>query len=89
MAAILIRKVPPIYPEEARAAGIEGDVVLKILIAADGHVESAEPTDGNPILAAAAVEAVLQWLYKPTLLNKQPIEVVTTVTVSFRSGVPR
>jgi TonB family protein len=88
IAANLIRKVPPVYPEEAKAAGIEGDVVLKILIAADGHVESAEPTDGNPVLAAAAVEAVLQWLYKPTLLNNQPVQVATTVTLSFRSAMP-
>ena len=83
-AANLIRKVVPHYPDEAKATGIEGNVVLKLLIAADGSVESAEPTEGHPLLAAAAVEAVLQWKYKPTLLNGLPIEVVTIVSIAFK-----
>jgi outer membrane biosynthesis protein TonB len=58
--ASLIRTVPPVNLKKARDAGIEGDVVLKLVIAADGHVESAEPTSGNPILAAAT-QAVLRW----------------------------
>jgi len=83
-AANLIRKVDPVYPNDAKTAGIDGNVVLKIVVAEDGHVESAEPIEGHPLLAAAAVEAVLQWKYKPTLLNRNPVRVSSTVTVPFQ-----
>ncbi len=85
-AANLIRKIIPLYPEEATAAGIEGRVALNVSIAEDGHVTSAEPSEGNPVLAAAAVEAVLQWQYKPTTLNGNPVQVATTVTLNFEAG---
>jgi protein TonB len=83
-AAKLVSKVDPVYPAQARAAGIEGEVVLNITISEDGHVEAAEPTDGNAMLATAAVEAVKQWVYRPTLLNGQPVTVMTQVTVPFK-----
>lgn len=83
-AASLTRKVDPIYPADARAAGLEGDVMLSVTIGEDGHVESAIPTDGNPALATAAADAVKQWVYKPTMLNGQPVSVETTVAVPFR-----
>jgi protein TonB len=83
-AAKLISKVDPVYPEQARAAGIEGEVLLDITVGEDGHVQTAEPKDGNPLLATAAVEAVKQWVYRPTLLNGQPVIVMTTVTVPFQ-----
>jgi len=82
-AAKLVQRVDPVYPATARAEQVQGDVVLMIVIAKDGTVESADPTDGNPILARAAVEAVKQWKYQPTLLNGEPVEVQTTVTVPF------
>jgi TonB family protein len=81
--AMLLHKVDPVYPAQARAAGIEGSVSLTVRIGEDGQVQSADPTDGNPILAAAAQEAVRQWGYKPTLLNGKPVSVVTTVVVPF------
>ena len=82
-AAKLINQVPPAYPEQARAAGIEGDVQLEVTIGEDGRVESVVPKDGHPLLAAAAADAVKQWVYQPTLLNQRPVTVITTVTVPF------
>ena len=79
----LIRKVDPIYPAQAKAEGIEGSVTLQVTIGEDGQVQSAEPIEGNPILAAAAQEAVKQWGYQPTLLNGRPVSVITTVVVPF------
>jgi TonB family protein len=83
-ASKLIQKVDPIYPPHARTEGIEGEVVLRVIITDDGQVESAEPIDGNPALAAAAQEAVRQWRYQTTLLNGQPVKVQTTVTIPFQ-----
>ncbi len=82
--AKLIHKVDPVYPAQARAEGIEGSVTLSVTIGEDGQVQSAEPVEGNPILAAAAQEAVKQWGYHPTLLNNQPVTVITTVIVPFQ-----
>jgi protein TonB len=80
----LISKVDPVYPEQARAAGIEGEVQVDVIIGEDGHVQSADPKDGNPLLATAAVDAVKQWIYGPTYLNGYPVSVSTTVTVPFK-----
>jgi protein TonB len=82
-AAKLINRVEPIYPDAARAAGIEGDITVQVTIGEDGSVDDAKVVDGNPVLAAAAIKAVWQWKYQPTLLNGQPVKVYTTVTVSF------
>jgi len=83
-ASKLASKVDPVYPEQARSAGIDGDVLLDVTIDEDGHVESVAVRDGNPVLATAAVDAVKQWTYRPTLLNGQPVSVQTQVTVPFR-----
>jgi len=79
----LIHKVDPVYPAIAKNAGIEGEVVLEITIGLDGKVQNAVPKEGNPILATAAVDAVKQWEYSPTLLNGEPCVVLTQVTVTF------
>ena len=79
----LVHKTAPAYPEDARAARTQGSVVLHVIIGTDGMVKQAEPVSGDPSLAKAAVEAVKQWMYKPTLLNGQPVEVDTTVTLDF------
>ena len=81
---MLTQKTAPVYPDAARDARIEGDVQLKVRIGADGHVLSAEPLDGSPVLAAAAQEAVMRYAYRPVLLNGNLVEVDTTVTVPFR-----
>jgi len=81
--AMLISKVQPVYPTEAKEARIQGVVILETLIGKDGRVMSVRVVSGHPLLQQSAVDAVSQWLYKPTLLNGQPVEVITTTTVNF------
>lgn len=83
-AAMLIRKVTPVYPSEAKLAGIQGKVTLSVVIGADGSVIEANLADGNPTLGQAALDAVRQWLYRPTLLNGEPVAVATRVEVNFQ-----
>lgn len=75
--------VNPVYPEGARAARIEGVVILEITIGKDGSVASARVLRSIPELDQAAIDAVLQWVYEPTLLNGEPIEVKLNVTINF------
>ena len=84
MEGALIHKVEPQYPEEAKAKNIQGNVVLHVEVGRDGHVTEVTPISGHPVLADAAVEAVKQWEYKPFLLNGEPVEVETVITVKFR-----
>lgn len=65
------------------AMHLSGGVHLQAIIGTDGRVRDLEILDGNPILTRAAVEAVRQWRYKPTLLNGAPVEVETFITVNF------
>lgn len=82
-----IRHVRPAYPAQAKAAGIEGTVVLRMVIQKDGSVGDLTVMGGAyPALAAEAENAVRQWRYQPALLNGQPVEVVTTIEVEFRLG---
>jgi protein TonB len=76
--------VAPIYPQIARAAHVEGVVILEAVIAEDGSVREVRVLRSNPLLDAAAMEAVHQWRFTPTLLNGEPVPVVMTVTVGFR-----
>lgn len=80
---LLIKKVAPVYPPLARQARIQSTVVLKVRISKTGDVENVQLFSGHPILAPSAIEAVKQWKYKPYLLNGEPIEVETNVTVNF------
>ena len=80
---LLIYRVEPGYPPLAQQAHIQGVVVLTALIDKGGNVQSLQLVSGHPLLARAAIDAVKQWRYKPFLLNGQPLEVETTVTVSF------
>jgi len=84
-AAKLTSQVEPDYPEEAQSQGIEGTVILRAVIGTDGQVLSLSPfNDPDPTLTKAAMDAVHEWRYQPTLLNGEPVEVVTTITVGFR-----
>lgn len=85
-AARIITKVQPIYPEGARTAGIQGSVVLQAIVGKDGRPLQLQVLNSqiDPDLARAAVEAVSQWRYQPTLLNGEPVEVDTVVTVNFK-----
>jgi TonB family protein len=82
----LIEKVPPVYPAKAKAAGIEGTVILHAIIGMEGNPLSLRVMNNqiDPDLARAAVEAVSKWRYRPTLLNGEPIEVDTTIIVNFK-----
>jgi len=80
----LERSVAPVYPDVARKAGIEGDVILRVLVSSEGRVTNIKILDGPPILARAAAEAVQQWQYQALMINGQPATVVTTLIVSFR-----
>ena len=75
--------VPPVYPDQARAANIHGVVILEITIAADGSIADAKVLRSFPLLDQPALDAVRQWRYTPTLLNGTPVPVVMTVTVNF------
>jgi periplasmic protein TonB len=81
--ALLIRRVEPVYPTLARQVHVSGTVELRAIIAKDGSVINLEVISGHPMLVRAAVDAVRQWHYRPTLLNNQPVEVQTFVTVKF------
>ena len=80
---LLTYRIEPSYPPVARAARIHGVVVLTAIIDKDGNIENLQLMSGHPMLAPAAIDAVKQWRYKPYLLNGQPVEVETTVTVNF------
>lgn len=81
--ANLVQKVQPIYPLQAKQDHVQGKVQFTVLIGKDGHVQSVDLLTGEPVLADAAKVAVEKWVYKPTLLNGQPVEVVTQVDVNF------
>jgi len=82
----LIQRTDPVYPEPARAQGIEGSIVVSAVIGTIGNVVSAQVANRSapPELAEAALEAVRTWQYEPALLNGEPVEVVTEITLNFR-----
>lgn len=79
----LIRQVNPVLPAELRGKKLQGTVLVHIVIDRDGNVIRAEPASGPPELHQVSVDAVRQWLFKPTLLNGEPVEVDTTVTIVY------
>ena len=81
---MLVHQVAPVYPETARRLEIQGSVVLKAVIDKAGRINSLQPISGPPELIPAAVGAVQQWRYKPYLVNGEPVEVQTEITVNFR-----
>jgi TonB family protein len=80
----LEQSVAPVYPEVARKAGIEGEIVLRAFVSSDGRVTNLKVLSGPPILARAAIDAVQQWRYQPMRINGRPANVVTTLVVAFR-----
>ncbi len=81
--ADLLHRVQPIYPTLARQAHVQGAVELRAIISKTGTIENLVVVRGHPMLAAAAIEAVRQWRYRPYLLNNEPVEVETQITVNF------
>jgi periplasmic protein TonB len=82
-AANLIHRVEPVYPPLAKTARIQGVVTFQATIGADGEIRNLQLQEGHPLLVSAARNAILQWRYRPTLLNGKPVEVLTTITVRF------
>ncbi len=80
---LLIHKQEPVYPTLARAARVQGEVVLSAIINTNGQIQNLQLVSGHPMLVPSAIAAVKQWRYKPYLLNGQPVEVETTITVIF------
>ena len=82
--AKLIKHPSPIYPPIAKSARIQGTVVLQAIIGKDGTVQNLKMISAtSPLLVANAMDAVKQWVYQPTLLNSEPVDVVTEITVNF------
>jgi len=84
IAGMLTRKIEPSYPAIARAARIQGDVVLTAAISKQGTIENLQVESGHPLLVKAALEAVQQWRYRPFFVSGEPVEVETKVIVTFR-----
>ena len=82
----LVRKILPTYPSLARSARIQGQVLLQAVISKQGVIENLRVLAGHPMLVPAAIDAVRQWRYRPYVLNNEPVEVETQVTVNFSLG---
>jgi periplasmic protein TonB len=86
MAGNLLEKTLPLYPAIAKAAGIQGIVVLQATISKSGSIQNLRVISGTPMLQRAAMDAVRSWHYKPYLLNGEPVDVETTINVVFNLG---
>jgi TonB family protein len=82
----LIAKVDPVYPDMARQAGIQGVVKFSAIIDKEGRIANLEVNSGHPLLIPAALDAVKQWRFEPTLLNGEPVQVRTDLAVNFALG---
>ena len=82
--ALLIERVPPVYPAEAIEQSIAGLVVLEAIIGVDGSIHKIKVISGDPLLAVSTLAAVKQWRYRPTELNGTAVEVITRIEVTFR-----
>jgi TonB family protein len=87
LSGMLVFKVDPVYPPEAKAAGVQGVVVLRAIVAKDGTVKSLQVVSGPPSLMTSAIDAVKQWKYNPYLLNGEPTEVETTININYTSPI--
>jgi len=81
---LLVKRVQPIYPEQARQMRVQGPVQLQATINKDGNISNVKVVSGNAQLARATVEAVKQWKYKPYYLNNEPVEIQTQIIVNFK-----
>ena len=79
----LVLRVQPDYPAPARQLRVQGKVVLRAVISREGTIENLQVVSGHPMLVRAAVDAVRQWRYRPYVLNGEPVDVETEVTVNF------
>jgi protein TonB len=80
---MVLHKIQPSYPPLARTARVQGSVILAAVIGKDGTIQNLHVISGHPLLTQAALDAVRQWRYRPYILNGEPVEVDTQVTVNF------
>ncbi len=80
----ILHKVQPVYPPEAKTQGVQGAVVLHVVVDASGQPEAVRVMSGNPMLTSAAVDAVRQWRWEPVVVDGKPATVGTKVTVNFK-----
>jgi len=83
ISASIIRKTPPVYPQLAKSARVQGVVHLAAIIAKDGTIQELHSLGGPALLIQAAMDAVKTWVYRPTMLNGEPVQVETTIDVNF------
>jgi len=81
--AMLVHRVEPVYPILPKQMGRSGHVELRAIIATDGTIQSLQVVRGDPLFVSSALEAVRQWRYRPTILNGQPVEIDTFITVEY------
>ena len=81
---LLIKKVQPVYPHNGLSQGLEGSVQLLATISKNGDITAIKVVNGDPQLAHSATEAVKQWKYKPYLLDGEPVEIQTPITINFK-----
>jgi protein TonB len=81
---LLYKKVQPVYPQNALAMRVEGPVELMATISKTGDITHVKVLSGNSQLTKAAADAVKQWKYKPYLLNGEPVEIQTQITINFK-----
>jgi protein TonB len=81
---VVVHRVQPVYPPQARTMRLEGTVLLQATVAEDGTVRQISVTSGPPLLARAAETAVARWRYRPFLLNGKPIAMRTEITLDFK-----
>jgi protein TonB len=81
--AMLIHRVEPVYPTLPKQLGRGGRVELRAVIATDGTIQSLQVVSGDPLFYQSAMEAVRQWRYRPTVLNGEPVEIDTFITVIY------
>jgi protein TonB len=80
---LVVHRVEPTYPPIAKAAHVQGTVILAAVIGKDGTIQNLHVVSGHPLLQGAAMDAVKQWKYRPYILNGEPVEVDTQVVVNF------
>ena len=86
MAGQILTKVAPVYPPDAKDAKVSGAVVLHAIIGKDGTVQNLTVISGPEMLRASALDSVRQWTYKPYILNGNPVDVDTVITVNYSLG---
>ena len=86
IAGSVVFRVNPIYPPDAKANRIQGAVVIEVIIGKDGAIQNINSVTGPEILQQSALDAIRQWIYKPYVLNGQPVEVQSTITINYNLG---